>query len=440
MELKYLIDKSKCELSSFSFPCEGSRAVEAMVKDYVHESRYAHPWSSCVRAYFLRYPNPNAQHVLSVDVLDRRIEYRPVGPTGATMPVLCTTRLILKRGNLPKWAPAGIIKNAESYVMEESEVELDLFPARPAEASSSKQPARRTKNGRAMRSWTRNLDHTTILAVTEGLVFKERFGLEPHAVSSSLWQSYCKTLTSAQIESQISFGMLRRRIEKFGLARFVAHKDTSQQGILWTRSQLEDGSSEDRFSTSTTREEELQRSSIAQKRFKLLESLRPPFLDGYPLGPWQKLKVWWYSGHYSQVRVLKDGYPIERDLDEQHTATIQDAPSPQTCDTDRFRGAAQDGPWAGFSGRKGKGTVYSEHEWDADQGVLNQVRRRFGLPPQAIAPERPTPEPVPGGPVVQFLDRTRHRVLSLLGYDSDNLSAKEETKDRIEVIDRERTV
>ena len=117
-----------------------------MVKDFVHQSSYDHSWSSCVRAYFLRYPNPNASHVLSVDVIDRRIEYRPVrnGSSSSastssvtlddledsaairTIPVLCTTRLILKRGNLPKWAPSGIMKNAESWVMEESEVAVLL--------------------------------------------------------------------------------------------------------------------------------------------------------------------------------------------------------------------------------------------------------------------------------------------------------------------------
>lgn len=407
--------------------------LDAMVKDYVHESSYPHAWSSCVRAYFLRYPNPNAQHVLSVDVLDRHIEHRPVRGTNHTMPVLCTTRLILKRGNLPKWAPAGIIKNAESYVMEQSEVELDLFPARPADASSSKQPVRRTKNGRAMRSWTRNLDHTTILAVTEGLVFKERFGFAPQdAATTSEWQSYCKTLTTAQIESQLSFGLLRRRIEKFGLARFVAHKDSSQQGILWTRSRLDADLAAKQPATSPTREQQLQRSSISQKRFKLLESLRPPFLDGYPLGPWQKLKVWWYSGHYSQIRRLEDGYPIERDQDDQPTVSNTDSSSSEGSGPEVFHGTCPDGSWAELSGRKLKGAVYSNQEWDVDKGVVNQVRRRFGLEPLPLEPKR-------GGPVLQAANRARLRLLSLLGYDPDHLTAKEDTRD-FEVVDRQRAV
>lgn len=459
-----------------------------MVKDFVHQSSYDHSWSSCVRAYFLRYPNPNASHVLSVDVLDRRIEYRPVrsAPSSSastssvtlddlghrdTIPVLCTTRLILKRGNLPKWAPSGLIKNAESYVMEESEVELDLFPARTSSAarstsndyaSTSEMPAEglkgRTKNGRAMRSWTRNLDHTTVLAVTEGLVFKERFGfMLPDQASDSargnaasvgstprVWRSYCKTLTTAQIESQMSFGMLRRRIEKFGLARFVAHKDTSQQGIMWTRSQLEDGDA--KKSADTSRQEGvLQRSSIPQKRIKLLESLRPPFLDGYPLGPWQKIKMWWYSGHYSQVKELRDGYLIERDEDEDVSVdsayTSSSGSSSSEDDTSdeplRFRGTEQEGPWAELSGRKGKGAVYSDQDRNAEEGVLNRLRTRLGLP----LLEQPSADSKPKeGMLVRAMERVRTKAKSLLGFDDDEMHAKRQTQGRLERIDRDRAV
>lgn len=147
------------------------------------------PWTACVRAYFLRYPNPYASHVISVDVLDRSIIHRaspspssPLDPsssrsatsgdtTGTTDGafILRTTRLILKRGTLPKWAPKGLIKNAESWVLEESEVELDA-PFSEAQLADSDA----VQEGRKMCTWTRNLDHTTVLAVTEGLVLQER--------------------------------------------------------------------------------------------------------------------------------------------------------------------------------------------------------------------------------------------------------------------------
>lgn len=107
--------------------------------------------------------------MLNVDVLERRLVSRPRGNVASTSAaaddsqlVLCTTRLILKRGTLPSWAPRGIVKNSESWVLEESEVELDAAPG-----SSSGSAGRRT------RVWTRNLDHTHKLAVTEGLELAE---------------------------------------------------------------------------------------------------------------------------------------------------------------------------------------------------------------------------------------------------------------------------
>lgn len=371
--------------------------------------------------------------------------------------------------------------------MEESEVELDLFPPRTSAAAQSNdaedagmaEPATplsstliakslkgRTKNGRAMRSWTRNLDHTTVLAVTEGLVYKERFGfmrpdegddsskgkMKAQTTADKVWRSYCKTLTTAQIESQVSFGILRRRIEKFGLARFVAHKDTSQQGIMWTRSQLDDGET---AATSSKSQDQgvLQRSSMPQKRFKLLESLRPPFLDGYPLGPLQKLKMWWYSGHYSQVKELRGGYLIERDEDEEDSSesghsskrsaatdgTIRNRGSEGTNDVTppmRFHGAEQEGPWAELSGRKGKGAVYSDQDRNAEEGVLNQLRARMGLPPLDL----PSSNGERKGAFAKAVERARIKIKSLLGFDDDEMHAKQQTQGRLERIDRDRTV
>lgn len=42
-----------------------------------------------------KYPNPHSSHVVTSDVVDRYVDPR----TG----YLYTTRLFLKRGNLPKW-------------------------------------------------------------------------------------------------------------------------------------------------------------------------------------------------------------------------------------------------------------------------------------------------------------------------------------------------
>ena len=62
-----------------------------------------------------------------------------------------TTRLILKRGALPRWAPKGIVSRAESWVIEESEVD---------------------PYGKTVRCITRNLDHVKVMQVEESVLFR----------------------------------------------------------------------------------------------------------------------------------------------------------------------------------------------------------------------------------------------------------------------------
>jgi len=100
------------------------------------------PWSIVSLAFFLRYPNPYAAHVVSCDVVSR---------THTDSGSLLTTRLILKRGALPRWAPQGIISRAETWVIEESEV--DPF-------------------GKTVRCRTKNLDHVKVMQVEESVLFQ----------------------------------------------------------------------------------------------------------------------------------------------------------------------------------------------------------------------------------------------------------------------------
>jgi len=95
------------------------------------------PWPTVALAFFLRYPNRYTSHVLSCDVIDRHL---------TTSGTLRTTRLILKRGALPAWFPRGIVQRAESWIVEESEVDV---------------------SGKVLKSMTRNLDHVKALQVLE---------------------------------------------------------------------------------------------------------------------------------------------------------------------------------------------------------------------------------------------------------------------------------
>lgn len=101
------------------------------------------PWSIVTLAFFLRYPNPYAAHVISCDVISRNQT-----PSGS----LVTTRLILKRGNLPRWFPSGMVSRAESWVVEESEVD---------------------PHGKIVNCCTKNLDHVKIMQVEESVMFRQ---------------------------------------------------------------------------------------------------------------------------------------------------------------------------------------------------------------------------------------------------------------------------
>ena len=240
-----------------------------------------------MQAYFLRYPNPQSSHVVSVDVLDRRIEQRPSQGT-ADMPrfVLCTSRLILKRGSLPRWAPKGIIRKPESWVLEDTEVDLD----EAATPDSGKSP-------RTMTIWTRNVDHTSVLSVTEGLRFVERAPADAQAEQKG---GTTESHVRADVRSGISFSVLRKRIEKFGLNRFIAHKDTvrvlqrcfstnrqSSEGLIWTMTHLS------AIIGTGTAPVPLLEPTHPSKKERLLHMLRPPFLDGNPPTLLQRLRQHW---------------------------------------------------------------------------------------------------------------------------------------------------
>ncbi|KAI6005124.1 MSF1-domain-containing protein [Pisolithus orientalis] len=153
---------------------------------------YDDPWSIVSLAFFLRYPNPYAAHVVSCDVVDRQ---------HTSSGTLLTTRLILKRGALPRWAPKGIISRAESWVIEESEID---------------------PYGKVVKCQTKNLDHVKVMQIVETQLFEQ--AANGYATPITL------QTTEAYITSKFGWG-LTRRIENHGLSRFKAHVQRSRQGV-----------------------------------------------------------------------------------------------------------------------------------------------------------------------------------------------------------------
>lgn len=162
-----------------------------MVKIYAHNYTYDHPWKNVTLAFWLRYPNPYASHILSVDVVDRTIDK----VTG----ILRTTRLIVKRGKLPKWGQK-LIKTPVSYIIEETEVD---------------------PRSRVMISRTRNLDHTRVMQVEETQIFRAN---NNDAITSAR--------TEARIRSNFGWG-LSQRIEKYGITRFGENTLRSRKGMSY---------------------------------------------------------------------------------------------------------------------------------------------------------------------------------------------------------------
>lgn len=114
-----------------------------------HESTFSHdyPFPAVTLAYFLRYPNPYASHVLSTDVIDRHFD--------PTTQRLYTARLHLKRSKLPaaltkilptSWLGASSEGTSQSYILERSVVDV--------------------RDG-VMITESRNLDFTGVLVVVE---------------------------------------------------------------------------------------------------------------------------------------------------------------------------------------------------------------------------------------------------------------------------------
>lgn len=120
-----------------------------------HDSSFTHdyPFPTVTLAYFLRYPNPHATHVISTDVLDRHFD-----PDTQT---LSTSRLHQKQSKLPsavlKLLPRSWLnidadgKSTKSYILERSVVDI--------------------RHG-VMVTESRNLDFTGILQVVERQVYK----------------------------------------------------------------------------------------------------------------------------------------------------------------------------------------------------------------------------------------------------------------------------
>lgn len=172
-----------------------------MVKFYEHFFNYDYPFPAVSLAYFLRYPNPYATHVLSTDVIERHFD--------PSTQRLSTTRLHLKRSKIPsavlKLLPKGILGSSgdagQSYILEKSVVDV--------------------QEG-WMETETKNLEWTGILSVVEKQCYR-RPSLEQRTPDTS------SDLVEATKNEGTDVTTTVTLLSKFGQAR--AAKQRSEDDI-----------------------------------------------------------------------------------------------------------------------------------------------------------------------------------------------------------------
>ncbi|KAI8882554.1 MSF1-domain-containing protein [Backusella circina FSU 941] len=159
-----------------------------MVKIYQHSYIYDHDWETVTMASWMKYPNPMAPHIQSVDMLECSVDKEGV---------LRTKRLIVKTGVLPSWFPKRIVNSNSACIIEETMV---------------------NPHTKVMITSSVNLNHTKILTVEECQTIKEVDNKRTVIISES------------RIHSGFGFGMAGK-IESFGESTVVSHTLKAREGL-----------------------------------------------------------------------------------------------------------------------------------------------------------------------------------------------------------------
>lgn len=149
-------------------------------------------------AFFNRYPNPYASHVLSIDTLSRETD---------SDGKLRTARLIKKSGRLPRWCKPFLAGISDSWI-----IELSLVDPKTSQ----------------MKTYTRNLDHTKIIQVEEYTTYDYR-------------EETKKTFVSSQVKFYSGFQLgIKNKIEDWSRSKFDENIKMSRMGMAYVMQKLEE--------------------------------------------------------------------------------------------------------------------------------------------------------------------------------------------------------
>lgn len=153
-----------------------------------HETSFTHdyPFPTVTLAYFLRYPNPYASHVISTDVIERHFDPETQR--------LYTSRLHLKRSKIPaailSLLPTSLLGHtaggsSQSYILERSIVDV--------------------KHG-VMMTESKNLEFTGVLSVIERQIYRR-----PTVDLNSFFRCYTNTMRAGFRLLPQDYGLARRQ-------------------------------------------------------------------------------------------------------------------------------------------------------------------------------------------------------------------------------------
>lgn len=160
-----------------------------MVLFHRSEDLFKYSWDQVSKAFWCRYPNPHSKHVLTEDVLSRKIDSNGK---------LLTRRLLSKTTKAPRWAEkVGLVQSTVCFIIEESIVD----------------PV-----NKLLTTYTKNIGMKNICLVDEKVIYK---------VASDV--KHTSMLRYARFESNM-YG-LSRPIQVFALERFKSSINKAAKGF-----------------------------------------------------------------------------------------------------------------------------------------------------------------------------------------------------------------
>jgi len=187
-------------------------------------------WDQFVVAFWARYPNPFASHVLTEDVLRR--ELRPDG-------TLYTCRLVMKTNSVPSWGKA-LMPAKRVPILEESIVD---------------------PKSKTMKTYCTNVTHKSLMETTEKVVYTSQLDDQGCSVT------HCDRMFWV---SSKWVAPTRHLIERFGVNRWNSNVRKTKLGFELVLKQIYD---EDGLEQSVTQDSTIKVGSISMHPF-ILEKRR----------------------------------------------------------------------------------------------------------------------------------------------------------------------